>query len=205
MTEQLRSHEADILARAEAGDFDGAATLTVERYAQEILSFLVVQLGDVTAAQDAYSEFAERVWKGLPGFAARSSLRTWLYQIARNVAHNYRAAAHRQPRRNLALSSPSVERAVQQSRERTAPHLRTETKDRFRALRRELTMEEQTLLVLRVDRRMAWRDLAAVMCEDADDPTLDREAARFRKRFQAVKAKLKQLAEERNLLDDGAS
>jgi len=53
------------------------------------------------------------------------------------------------------------------------------------------------LLVLRVDKGLAWNDLARVMyAEDGpllDDEGLKREAARLRKRFQHVKERLLEL------------
>ena len=47
-----------------------------------------------------------------------------------------------------------------------------------------------TLLVLRVDRRMSWRDIARVMA-DAPDEDLDKFAATLRKRFERVKERLR--------------
>jgi RNA polymerase sigma-70 factor (ECF subfamily) len=74
-------------------------------------------------------------------------------------------------------------------------------------VREQLEPDDQMLLILRVDRQLEWRDLALVMstrdhCPTArlDDAALDREAARLRKRFERVKAELKDLAQEAGLL-----
>jgi RNA polymerase sigma-70 factor (ECF subfamily) len=42
-------------------------------------------LGSMPDAEDALQEALLRAWRGLSGFEARSSLRTWLYSIATNV------------------------------------------------------------------------------------------------------------------------
>jgi RNA polymerase sigma-70 factor (ECF subfamily) len=81
-------------------------------------------------------------------------------------------------------------------------------KNQVRALREKLDPDDQMLLVLRVDRQLSWRDLALVMGanpEEApgsqpDEATIEREAVRLRKRFERVKAELKQLAKQAGLL-----
>ncbi|MEA2161408.1 MAG: hypothetical protein QOD66_3788 [Solirubrobacteraceae bacterium] len=42
-------------------------------------------LGSVPDAEDAVQDALLRAWRGLPGFAGNSSLRSWLYRIATNV------------------------------------------------------------------------------------------------------------------------
>lgn len=74
-------------------------------------------------------------------------------------------------------------------------------------MREKLPADDQALLVLRVDRKMAWRDLAIVMstggylpADSIDEDALARETARLRKRFERVKSELKRLAKEAGLL-----
>ena len=83
-----------------------------------------------------------------------------------------------------------------QIRSRTRPWLRTEVKDRFTALRDELDEPERSLLVLRVDRRMSWAEIAKVLGEDDE-----RAVPRIRKRFSLLKAKLHERAQEAGLLE----
>lgn len=68
----------------------------------------------------------------------------------------------------------------------------------IRRLREQLSKEEQSLLILRVDRGLDWQDLAPIWAGDREDD-LAKEAARLRKRFQRTKAKLRRLAEEAGL------
>ena len=72
------------------------------------------------------------------------------------------------------------------------------------SLREKLTPEEQTLLILRVDRQMSWRDIATVMHDEEagepDEAELKRNAAALRKRFERVKNNLRELAREQGLV-----
>jgi RNA polymerase sigma-70 factor (ECF subfamily) len=92
---------------------------------------------------------------------------------------------------------------VERARSVTALHLRTDVKTRVRRLREQLDIEDQTLLMLHVDRGLPWRELVLVMHDDSaalEDAELDREAARLRKRFERVKAELKRLAIREGLI-----
>jgi RNA polymerase sigma-70 factor (ECF subfamily) len=82
-------------------------------------------------------------------------------------------------------------------RSQTRPHLRTEVKVGFAAIRATLDEADRMLLVLRVDRNMSWNDVARVMADEDDDDSdeeLARAAARLRKRFQSVKDSIRERA-----------
>jgi hypothetical protein len=63
-------------------------------------------------------------------------------------------------------------------------------------------VEDQLLLILRIDRDMAWRDIAVAMSGDVNlgDEALLQESARLRKSFERAKADLKRIAKEHGLL-----
>ena len=74
---------------------------------------------------------------------------------------------------------------------------------RAAALRESLSREDQELLVLRVDKRLAWNELAQILHEgDAalDAAGLRKEAARLRKRFQIIKQELMELGRREGLV-----
>jgi RNA polymerase sigma-70 factor (ECF subfamily) len=183
------------------GARDRAATLALEAYGREVLGFLIARLGE-QAGNDVFSDVLEDLWLGLPGFAWRSSLRTWLYTLARHAISHHARGARR--RREAPLdTSADLSAVVERVRTDTAIHLRTPVKNRFRELRTQLTEEQQNLLILRIDRELSWRELVFVMCEGPPPESEDeiaKASARLRQRFQTAKDRLRALAEAEGLL-----
>jgi RNA polymerase sigma-70 factor (ECF subfamily) len=183
----------------DADDLGLTATLAMRKHGKEIVSFLAWRLGSPSDGAEAFSMFAEDLWSGLKGFRWRCSLRTWIYVLARNAAQRYAAAPHRRLQRQRAFDGDSRLSAIVQELTTHAPiYQRTDVKTRVRALRERLSPEDQLLLVLRIDRGLAWRDLAMAISGDLemDDLKLDREAARLRKCFERIKADLRRWARE---------
>ena len=180
------------LVRADhhAGHLAEAATRTLRAYGAEVLGFLVAVLRDERDAAEVYSRACADLWSGLPGFRWESSMRTWLYALARNAAHAHRRDPHR--RRRVGLDEhPEVEDIPARERTATAPYLQSESKIRVRRLRESLSPDDQMLLILRIDREMSWNDIARVMGDGEED--LVRAAAALRKRFERVKDRLRTL------------
>jgi RNA polymerase sigma-70 factor (ECF subfamily) len=192
--------ETAIREACDAQDQTRATTLALELYGPEVLGFLHARLRHEDAADEVFALFSHALWQALPGFEWRCTLRTFAYKIARNVASRYR----REERRHVVqVASSQWSSVMEQVRTRTRAYLRTEVKDDFRALREQLSEEDQTLLILRVDRRLQWLELAEVMLgqETSFEPEqLKTEAARLRKRFQLIKASLREAAQQAGLL-----
>ena len=81
--------------------------------------------------------------------------------------------------------------------------MRTDVKDRFAALRETLSPEEQSLLVLRVDRELSWDDVARIMYDgdDDNDEELKRHTTNLRQRFRQLKIRLEEWAKNEGLAD----
>ncbi len=189
-----------------AGDRSTAATLALRLYGGEVYAFLAATSVSASAADDVYGDFCEVLWNQLAGFRWQASLRSWMYAIARTLTLRHKIDGLRRQRRTQTLDlAPEVAALAAEVRSSTLEVLRTSVKDRFRALRAELPLEEQELLLLRVDRELSWRDIARILAEETPGdglatPQLDRQAALLRKRFERTKERLRALAAERNLL-----
>lgn len=197
LTENRDRLEADIRRACLKPDLELATTLALRGYGPEIHAFLVGFQRSESDANEAFSLFSERVWKGLASFDWQSSFRTWAYAVARNVSLSYRAQAGKRGGRFVPLPEGSfLSELAESARSDTRSYLRTEVKDRVQRLRESLTEDEQMLLTLRVDRNLAWLDLARVLRDEEGNPSSDqlaKDAAKLRKRFQTIKEKLRAL------------
>jgi len=194
--------EQELRCTWQNGDFRAVTTIALERYGPEILGVLAARLRSASDAADVFSEFAVDLWRGLPQFKWRCSLRSWAYRIARNAASRWATAGARRPERNVSMEQGGVLELADRVRSSTLLHLRTDVKSEVRRLREELPELEQMLVILRIDKGMEWHEIAAALSDDdleADE--LKREAARLRKRFQSATSRLRQLARERGILD----
>ena len=181
---------ADLVAQ---GRFDEAATLVLEAHGPEILGYLRAVLRDEGAAGDAFSLFSENAWRGLAGFRGEASTRVWCYRIAFRAALTQRRDPYARRRNRLETTMASrlagkifATTALDREREGNA----------LERLRAGLDPEEQTLLTLRVDRRMSWREVAEVLAEDGAAV----EESALRKRFERLKEKLARAARDEGLM-----
>src|SRR5262249_52258947 len=154
--------EREMAALHGAGQMSAVADGVLREYGPEILGLLVALLRDHESAAEVYAEFSASLWAGLPSFRGESSLRTWAYRIARNAAARFRRDPLR--RRGVAFADcPELDEIPHRPRTDTATYRRTEAKEGVSALRSALDPDDQMLLMLRVDRALAWDDIAQIM------------------------------------------
>lgn len=182
--------EEELRERARRGDLAGVATRGLAAYGPELLGYMAAFAGELDV-DDAFAGFAAAMWSALPRFRWDSSFRVWAHAIARRVV----LASRRRARVAARRAAPTAELAavVDRVRSATAPFLRTSVHDELSRLRAGLAEEEQALLILRIDRGMAWIEIARVFAADDEDPdeaALRRQATALRKRFERLKARL---------------
>jgi RNA polymerase sigma-70 factor (ECF subfamily) len=181
-------------AHLDAGDIQAAATVVVRSLGPHILGYLRSVLRDPDDADDAFARWAENVWRGIAGFRGEAALETWCHRVAWHAAMRVLRDPYYRRRRPLPTSQASL--LADEVRCTTASNLGTTAQDRVAALRRSLSPEDQTLLMLRLDRDLPWRDVAQVMAEEGVNVS---EAA-LRKRYERIKERVRQLAVDNGLL-----
>ncbi len=93
----METDTTDLIARARAGDHHAFRDL-VQGHSHELQVHCYRILGSLQDAEDALQETLVSAWRNLGGFGQRSSLRTWLYQIATNRCLSMLRADGRRPR-----------------------------------------------------------------------------------------------------------
>jgi RNA polymerase sigma-70 factor, ECF subfamily len=188
------SDEARVRELLAAGDLEGAATEAIRWLGPQVLRYLRSLLREEAAATEAFSQFAENLWKGLPAFRAEASLRTWAFRLAFNAAMNLREEAWRVRGRRLRTGEAS----------KIADEIRTKTVVRVERqrqaldkLRQSLSVEDRSLLVLRIDQGLSWAEIAEVLSAEGRRV----EVAAVTKRFERVKERLAKLARDQGLVD----
>ncbi len=195
--------EARLRALCASGDIHESTTVALRAYGPELFGFLLHGMGDEAVASDAFAQLSEDIWRGLPGFRWESSFRTWAYRLARHAAFHERERRRRDRKRAVPLSAfEGLEAIVAQVRTETLTFLQTESRSQLSRLRDELTEDERMLLTLRIDRGLAWPELAAIWEEGAEEIDLPRASARLRKRFQLLKGRIVRRARELGLVSD---
>ncbi|MEV0398603.1 sigma-70 family RNA polymerase sigma factor [Actinoallomurus sp. NPDC050550] len=93
----MEMQATDLIARARAGDHDAFRDL-VQGHSHELQVHCYRILGSLQDAEDALQETLVSAWRNLGEFGQRSTLRTWLYQIATNRCLDMLRANSRRPR-----------------------------------------------------------------------------------------------------------
>jgi RNA polymerase sigma-70 factor (ECF subfamily) len=177
-----------IRSRIAEGDLRGAATEAIRAHGPQVLTVLRAVLRDEADARDAFSQFAENLWKGIGTFRGEASFKTWALRLARNAALNQRDEAWRKRGRRLLTGEASAIAEDMRTRSVVRVERQRQALDK---LREQLTAEEQLLLVLRVDQALPWNEVAEVTGEDANTLT---------KRFERLKERLARLARDQGLV-----
>lgn len=194
-----------VRTRLDAGDLRGAVGLLVEQLGPSIHAYLRTLLLEDEAAE-AFLDFQESVLKGLPIFRWECPVRAWAHRIAFHSA----SRIWRRPGRRLEEPLPSALSRLGPG-SGTAEPVMSSRHAGLAQLRASLSVEDQTLLTLRIDRELEWEEIAAVLgeAEGGGDPpagaaggrSYAREAAALRKRFERLVKRLREEAREHGLID----
>jgi RNA polymerase sigma factor (sigma-70 family) len=186
------ANTARVRALVAAGDVEAATEEALRAYGGALYGYILGIVGDADAAADALQVCSVRVWQGIKGFAGQSSLKTWLYRVARNAALRSLEDPHRRRAQPL---SDDAERALTARWTRTATDAwrQTAEKQRLWASVERLPGADRELLSLRLLHHMSWLEIAAVLEPAAQEATTRAAAAKLRKRFERLKGQLRAL------------
>jgi RNA polymerase sigma-70 factor (ECF subfamily) len=180
------------MLEAQPSDED-RATEVIRAQGPAVHRYLRSMLRDDDDADDAFSIFAEWVWESVGRFRGESSVKTWAFGIAWNAARRVRSDAWKQRRERFKTGASSV---VAQEVRSSASLQRDQVANRLGELRAELSQEDQNLLVLRVDQRLEWDEIATVLAAGGEEV----QSAALRKRFERLKERIAALAKKRGLV-----
>jgi RNA polymerase sigma-70 factor (ECF subfamily) len=187
------AREAKIQALCRAGDVRQAVTRAVELYGAELTGFLTATLDRRDGVADVYAEVCELLCVELAGFEWRSSLRTWMYAVARHARLRHEERRRSSESRQVPISRAPEVPAPPPSR--VPDDQRTTMKEQLARARELLATEERELLVLRGDRGWPWTEIASVLGSPAEE--VGRSSAALRKRFERTLEKLRRIFDER--------
>jgi RNA polymerase sigma-70 factor (ECF subfamily) len=188
------SVDALVTSQLAARDLKGAAETVMREFGPGIRGLLLTLFRrQPDAAEEAFSLFAENLWRHLGTYRGESTVRTWVYCLARNAAVSVTRDGWRKLGRPL--QTRDFERLVDEVRTRSAVRLERHS-SALAALREALDLDEQTLLSLRLDERLPWEEIAQVM-SSGGEPV---DAATVRQRFSRLKVRLGDLARQQGLI-----
>jgi DNA-directed RNA polymerase specialized sigma24 family protein len=185
--------DQEVRALLAAGATERAATLVIQTYGKPVHRYFLSVFRDEDDAADAHSQWAERLWRGMAFFEGRSTVRCWTYRIATHVALGMRDEAWR--RRRVRLSSGRASQLAAEERSRGAREVEHEQQE-LDLLRAELSGADQALLVMHVDQRLSWAEIAGAMAAEGDRANV----AALQQRYTRLKKRIGRLARARGLV-----
>jgi RNA polymerase sigma-70 factor (ECF subfamily) len=179
---------------ASSAENDAAATAVIRSLGPQVLRYLRSLLRHEDAAAEAFSQWAENVWKGLSAFRGEGTVRGWCFRLAYNAALNLQNEAWR--RRGERLATSAASQLADDLRTRTAVRVERQ-RQALDVLRESLSVEERSLLTLRIDQELPWADIAQALAAEGHPA----DPAALMKRFERLKERLARMAKEQGLLD----
>jgi RNA polymerase sigma-70 factor (ECF subfamily) len=153
--------EQEVGARLQAGDIEGAAARVLEICGPGVRGYLRVAVTGALRVRDAYSIFSEAVWQSLRRYRGEPRLSVWAYRLAYAAAKQQRDQTR--PKRTILQRKGSSNGARALSRTRAATIEPLGAAEDAELMRAELSLEEQTLLTLRIDRGFSWQEIGCVL------------------------------------------
>src|SRR5512137_2985911 len=148
--------DLQLLDRYSAGDREAFDELVL-KHQKPLYSMLYRMVSDADDAADILQKTFVKAFTGISGFERRSSFRTWLYQIAINLAKNlYRDRAR-------AAKVPLDDVVIRRDPKTLEGIIKNETRDRLYRALAELPDKQRMTVMLRIQQQRPYEEIAAIM------------------------------------------
>jgi len=160
--------DARILRGLRAG-IEEAYEELISRYEQPVYGMVYRLLGNQSDASDVVQEVFLKVFRGVASFREQSSLRTWIYRIAVNEAHNHRRWFARHCRHEVSMTDGQAERgnSLEYTPDRgLSPYEQTLESEHRTLIEHALTRINpsfQTAVVLRDIQNLSYEEIAEIL------------------------------------------
>jgi len=172
--ESLPDAERVALDALDAGDLKTALTVLMDAYGTPVYRFCRFMVTDPDLAEDAHQMTFVQAYESLGRFSRRSTLRTWLFSIARHRCLDAVKVAGRRKARFEAVAETPEERLDEPAAdERLVQRARREA---LAGCLDELRPEVRTAVLLRFQEELSYPEIARVSGDQA--ATLQARVAR---------------------------
>jgi RNA polymerase sigma-70 factor (ECF subfamily) len=164
----ISEEDARILRGLRAG-IEGAYEELINRYEQPVYSLVYRLLAKPGDASDVVQEVFLKVFRGVSSFREQSSLRTWIFRIAVNEAHNHRRWYIRHCRHEVSLESEPrdhrsiLELASDPARSPFEQTLETENRTLIEQALARINPVFGTAVVLRDVQNLSYEEIAEIL------------------------------------------
>jgi RNA polymerase sigma-70 factor (ECF subfamily) len=148
--------DLQLLDRCVAGDREAFDELVL-KHQKSLYSMLYRMVSDADDAADILQKTFVKAFTGIRGFERRSSFRTWLYQIAINLAKNF----YRD--RSRAAKVPLDDVVIGRDPKTLESLIRKETRDRLYRALKELPDKQRMTVMLRIQEQKTFEEIAGIM------------------------------------------
>lgn len=156
-------NEAQIVARAQAGDRDAMQAL-LQPYETQVYRFLVNRLGNAHDAADVTQDAFVKALRNLGKYEHRGQFRAWLFQIARNESLNFIQKRNRMS--TATVTEDGENRMAQEPDPRPGADQQlqeSEEREQIRECVGKLPEKEGEVVRLRLEQDITFREIAEIV------------------------------------------
>jgi RNA polymerase sigma-70 factor (ECF subfamily) len=163
-----REQDARLIGLLQAGDEAAYETL-IDRFESPVYNLVFRLMDDPSESSDVVQEVFLKVFRKIGSFRGDSTLKTWIYRIAVNEAHNHRRWFSRHRRQEVGLDKPEEDSLGYQDllhdtgRSPFEVALTSETRSMIEEALTQLNPNFRVVVVLRDIEDLSYEEIASVL------------------------------------------